>query len=223
MEFWRQAALGELMTSAENPTQAHGISRKVKAILAGGLVLGVGAAVTLAAWNDSESASGQFAAGTFNLQGSTTSGIAGFSDHDTVGAAAFVFDLASYDNITPDEALYESFWVRLAANTTSGAALNLAGITAGAGGNEANFSYEVYRLAAVGTTCDSAGVAGGTLIGSGATLSAYTAVASSPLAIGTPTTDPGAALNLCFVVTAESTLLQGTGASTTWEFEAVSN
>lgn len=45
--------------------------RKVLAVLAGGLVLGVGAAITLAAWNDSEFATGTFTAGSFNLQGST--------------------------------------------------------------------------------------------------------------------------------------------------------
>ena len=211
------------MTITDTPVRARGLSRKVKAILAGGLVLGIGTAVTLAAWNDSEFASGQFAAGTFNLQGSTTSGIAGFADHASVGAAAVVFDLADYDNVSPDEVLYEPFWVRLAANTTSAATLNLAGITPGAGGNEANFSYEVYRLAAVDTLCDAAGVLAGTLIGSGATLSAFTAEAPSTLTIGAPTTDPGAALNLCFVVTAEGTLVQGLGASTTWELEAVSN
>ena len=199
------------------------MSRKVKAIFAGGLVLGIGAAVTLAAWNDSEFASGQFAAGTFNLEGSTTSGIAGFGEHDTVGTAAVVFDLANYGNVSPDQVLYEAFWVRLAANTTSGANLNLASITPGAGANNANLSYEIYRLATITTACDATGVAGGTLIGSGTDLTAYTAVAPSPLAIGSPTTDAGAAVNLCFVVTAESTLAQGAGASTTWELKAVSN
>ncbi len=58
-------------------------------------MLGIGAAVTLAAWNDSEFASGQFGAGTFDLQGSTTNGTDGFSDHATAGAAAVVFDLAT--------------------------------------------------------------------------------------------------------------------------------
>ena len=55
-------------------------SRMIRAILAGGLVLGVGAAVTLAAWNDSEFVTGTFTAGTFNMQGSTTDGTT-FTDH----------------------------------------------------------------------------------------------------------------------------------------------
>ena len=58
----------------------------VRAILAGGLVLGVGAAVTLAAWNDSEFATGTFGAGSFNLEGQETIA-AGFSDHETAPGA----------------------------------------------------------------------------------------------------------------------------------------
>ncbi|XSS44541.1 SipW-dependent-type signal peptide-containing protein [Propionibacteriaceae bacterium Y1685] len=44
---------------------ATATSRKFRAALAGGLVLGIGAVVTLAAWTDDENAAGQFSAGTF--------------------------------------------------------------------------------------------------------------------------------------------------------------
>jgi predicted ribosomally synthesized peptide with SipW-like signal peptide len=209
------------MTSTDQPNKAP--SRKLRAILAGGLVLGVGAAITLAAWNDSEFATGTFTAGQFNLEGSTTSGASGFADHDTAGTAAVVFDVADHGNVSPGDVLYEPFWVRLAANTTSAATLNLAGISPGAGGNEANLSYQIYRLAAIGSTCDVDGVAGGTLVGSGADLTSFTASAPTLLATGSPTTDPGAAQQLCFVVTAAAALAQGDGATTTWQFEAVSN
>ena len=58
-------------------------NRKILAVLAGGLVLGVGVAVTLAAWNDSEFATGTFTAGSFNLEGSTTGDTdAAYSDHN---------------------------------------------------------------------------------------------------------------------------------------------
>lgn len=204
-------------------TIATSRSRKLRAVLAGGLVLGVGAAVTLAAWNDSEFATGEFQAGSFNLQGSTTDGTSGFADHDTAGAAAVVFDVGDYGNVTPGDVLYEPFWLRLAANTTSTATLSLSGITAGAGGNEDHLSYEIYRLATIGTDCDAVGVTTGTLVGTGADLTDFTAAASTALAVGTPTSDPGAAVQLCFVVTAEATLEQGLGATTTWQFTAVSN
>lgn len=57
--------------------------RKVLAVLAGGVVLGVGVGVTLAAWNDSEFATGTFTAGSFNLEGSTTSATADYADHNS--------------------------------------------------------------------------------------------------------------------------------------------
>jgi len=196
-------------------------SRKVKAILAGGLVLGVGAAITLAAWNDSEFASGTFTAGQFNLEGSTDG--TAFADHADSGTAAVVFDVTDYGDVSPGDTMYEPFWVRLAENTTSAATLNLAGITAGTLGNEANLSYEIYRLDAGTPTCDAAGVAAGQLIGSGADLTTFVAGAATTLSPGSPTTDAGAAEQLCFVVTAESSLVQALGATTTWQFEAVSN
>lgn len=50
-------------------TVAESRSRKRKALLAGGVVLGLGATVTLAAWTDDVWVSGAFSAGTFNVQG----------------------------------------------------------------------------------------------------------------------------------------------------------
>ena len=55
------------VSSSTRPNQK---SRKVKALLAGGLVLGVGAAVTLASWTDQEWTEGLFGAGSFNIEGS---------------------------------------------------------------------------------------------------------------------------------------------------------
>lgn len=115
--------------------------RKILAVLAGGLVLGIGTAATLAAWNDSEFATGTFTAGAFNLQGSTTSATTGYSDHntDTGGtAASLVFSLpATASSTGPGVTVYAPFWVRLDSATTNNATLSAAGVTAGTGGNEA--------------------------------------------------------------------------------------
>jgi hypothetical protein len=43
------------------------------------------------------------------------------------------------------------------------------------------------------------------------------------LAQGTPTTAAGAAVNLCFVVTAGAGLTQSQTGSATWQFQAVSH
>ena len=198
--------------------------RKVMAVLAGGLVLGVGAAITLAAWNDSEFATGTFTAGDFDLQGSTTSGTTGFSNHDTVGTAAglaFTLPAGLVTSMAPGATAYAPFWVQLAANTTSDASLTATGITPGTGGNEANFSYSV-SVIGVADTC--AAGATGTVIASGASLSALTAGTSAALLKGSPTTSAGDAIQLCFAVTAanQATLLPGTPATATWEFEATS-
>jgi|GEM_PF-919910 len=45
--------------------------RKIQALAAGGLVLGVGASATLAAWTDYETAAGEFVTGQFNLEANT--------------------------------------------------------------------------------------------------------------------------------------------------------
>lgn len=128
-------------------------SRKVKAVLAGGLVLGVGAAITLAAWNDSEFATGTFTAGTFNLEGSTTSSIAGFADHneDDGDTAADLTFTTPFDNLAPEDVVYASFWLRLAADTTTDATLALDTLTTTdtAGTNAAELSYAVYELSLI--------------------------------------------------------------------------
>ena len=94
-------------------------SRMIRAILAGGLVLGVGAAVTLAAWNDSEYVTGTFTAGTFNLQGSTTDGTT-FTDHPVGSPGTLTFTVAPL-LLSPGDTVYAPFAVRLAANTTNNA------------------------------------------------------------------------------------------------------
>ena len=207
----------------QQPAAKKTLSRKARALIVGGVVLGVGAAVTLAAWNASEFAQGNFAAGTFALEGSTTSGTESFSPHATAGTAAVVFDSTTYGNLSASQVIYEPYWIRLAAGTTSDASLDLVGVSNTSGDNVSKLSYEIYRLAAVDTTCDAAGVStGATKIGSGSTLSAFVDDGNTTLTKGDPTSSAGTAVNLCFVVTAAADLVQGASATTTWEFEAVS-
>ena len=203
--------------------------RKILAILAGGLVLGVGAAVTLAAWNDSEFATGTFTAGAFDLEGSTTSAASGYASHNTEAtppdaAATLVFQLpAVASNMAPGDTVYAPFWVRLAADTTTDATLDAAGVTASAdaSSNAENLSYTVYSIDAA-ATCDAAGIAGADVVASGATLSAFTAGVTENLANGAPVTDAGAPVQLCFEVTAGAGLTQGEAATATWQFTATS-
>lgn len=200
-------------------------SKRVRAILAGGLVLGVGATVTLAAWNDSEFARGTFTAATFNLEGSTTSGTTGFSDHAGSGVAAGLSFTVPFNNMSPASVVYAPFWVRLAANTTSAANLGVATIASDdtVGTNSTHLSYSIFNLAGVTDTCDAATVASLTAIASGTTLASGPVTSTTvPLAIGSPVTAAGTAANLCFVVTAASSLGQSGVTTTTWQLTATS-
>lgn len=203
--------------STERPAR----SRKLRAVLAGGIVLGIGAAVTLAAWNDSEFASGLFSSGEFNLQGSIDN--AAYTDHESSdGAAALEFSLP-VDNLSPGDVVAAPFWVRLDATTTSPATLDLVSLTGTdtTGANTAELGYDVYALAA-DATCDS--TATGTAVGSGDTLASNPAVAGAtvPLAAGAAEGDPGEATQLCFVVTASENLEQGGETTAVWQFTATS-
>ena len=200
--------------------------KRVGAILIGGLVLGVGATATLAAWNDSEFATGTFSAGTFNLQGSTTSETTGFADNASAPGQSLSFT-AGFDSLSPTDTVYSPLWVRLAANTSAGAALTVSSVdsTDTSGTNSAQLGYTIYELATNTTTCDAAGVAGATTLASAATLADNAAVTSADVLLtpGAPTTNAGVAAKLCIVVTASATLEQGGVTSATWQFAAASN
>ncbi|MGP6174744.1 SipW-dependent-type signal peptide-containing protein [Corynebacterium sp. A21] len=60
-------------------------SRKIRAIAAGGAVLGLGAAITLAAWSDSEFAQGLFGTEAFGIQAAAGDDI--FGEHAIAGDA----------------------------------------------------------------------------------------------------------------------------------------
>lgn len=197
--------------------------RKIGAVLAGGLVLGIGTAATLAAWNDSEFANGTFTAGAFNLEGSTDG--TAYTDHSTAGTAAtlaFTLPAGLVSNMSPSSTVYAGFWVRLAAGTTSAATLTASGATAdpAATSNSDHLSYAIYQLAP-GATCNAAS-ATGTPVASGATLDAQTGATAIPLAAGATATDPGTAVQLCFRVTADAALEPSLVTNATWSFTATS-
>jgi len=174
------------------------IGTKAKAILAGGLVLGVGAAITLAAWTDEEWAIGEFGAGNFGIQGSTDN--ASWGDHvDEDSAAPLSFGVAA-ENLAPGDEVYAPFAVRLADDSNYAADVTVAQ-TGGLTGLSASF----VETAAFG--CDD----------------------GSDFDGGTPVAGNGFTLDetkdtryLCFKVTADDDLAQGTSGDFLWEFAAES-
>ena len=192
-------------------------SRKFKAILAGGIVLGVGAAVTLAAWTDDEWAEGVFGAGSFNVQGSTNG--TDFTDHESEGgAAALTFDLNGGDNMSPGDTVAAPFVLRLDGPTTYDATVALTS-AAGGGDNAAALTYEIVQVASAGEC--SATATGTSVVPAGTALDSTTGAADFDLSAGagTATGDP---VSLCFKVTAGDSLEQGQNTTAQWQFTATS-
>jgi predicted ribosomally synthesized peptide with SipW-like signal peptide len=188
-------------------------SRKIAAVLAGGLVLGVGTMATLASWNDSEFASATFTAGKFILEGGADQTT--FTDHATAGAAGALSFTTPFNNMTPNDVVYAGYAVRLGTGTTNNATVTMSNATTGAA---ADYKYTVFTTATAG--CSAAAVPVATVVVSSDlnTGTGTFALAKNPL-----TTAPGATTFLCVKVTADATLAQSLGAVATWQMAAVSN
>lgn len=177
------------------------------ALAAGGLVLGVGAAITLAAWNDSEFATGTFSAGEFDLQGSTDG--AAFSSSPEAPGKTLTFALDA-DALSPGDVVYAPFAVQLSADSDYAADVALAHTIDGLIGEDLTFS--LYPVATFGATCSAAAPPASTALVTDRAADAAGSVDALDLtAAATPT-------NLCFVVTAGDDLTQGATGTITWEF-----
>jgi predicted ribosomally synthesized peptide with SipW-like signal peptide len=205
--------------TSSNQTSKRSARRKVAAVLAGGLVLGVGTMATLASWNDSEFASATFTAGKFNLEGAVDASQATFSEHATSGAAGGLTFTAPVGNLTPNDVVAAPFAVRLAANTTNNATLNLVAATSTTG-TVTNLTYEVIKTSTAGCTTTTTG--GTVIVASGTAITSVAGAAAISLAMGSPTTLAGAPAYLCFKVTAGANLAQSQTGAVTWQFQAVS-
>lgn len=173
---------------------------KARAILAGGLVLGVGAAITLAAWTDQEWAKGVFGSGgTFGIEGSTNGST--FSEHATETAAASLNFAVDAENLAPGDEVYASFAVQLIDSSTNQAEVTVAqDVTDAIAGTTASYVYTTTAA------CDAAAYALGTNA-NGATFNLS--------AVETPQF-------LCFKVTADDTMLPNAAGSIVWSFDAES-
>lgn len=187
--------------------------RKVAAILAGGLVLGIGTMATLASWNDSEFAQATFTAGSFGLEGATSEG--SFTEHATAGAAGTLSFSTPFNNLTPTDTVYAPFAVRLTADTTHDATVTVS--ASSTDGDVTNLNYTLIQTNS--WTCGAL-TSGAELVPSQAVGSAAGAQ-TFQLAQGTGV-NAGSPAYLCFKVTAGN-IEQGQSGSATWQFSATSN
>jgi predicted ribosomally synthesized peptide with SipW-like signal peptide len=219
-----EATQGELT----RPDTGRRRSRMVRAILAGGLVLGIGTAVTLAAWNDSEFVTNTFTAGQFSIEGAVTDPTvtSTFSEHATVATAGAVTYTLPQSNLSPNQTILAPYAVRTVAgtnyNATVGVYLNAAANTTGTT-LVSNLGWAIYPQTSWGCTNTSTGVIASQAIGA-------LAVTNTPIGAGFNLTKGGAAgatagapQYLCFVVTTGAGLAQNAAGTVTWEFRATSN
>ncbi len=205
------------ITSSDQSTK-RSTRRKIAAVLAGGLVLGVGTMATLASWNDSEFAAATFTAGKFNLEGAVDASQASFSEHATSGAAGGLTFTAPVSLLTPNDVIAAPYAVRLAANTTNNATLNLTATTIT--GTVANLTYEVIKTSTAG--CTTATTVGTVIVNQGTAVTSVAGATPINLSMGSPTTTAGGVAYLCFKVTAGSLIAQSQTGAVTFQFQAVS-
>lgn len=194
---------------------------RVRAVLAAGLVLGVGTAATLASWTDTENATGSFGASVFGTESQSGDSPA-YASNTTSPGAALTFDATA---MSPGNSYFA--WLNVRTTTTSnvGGTVTLTS-AAGSGSIASALQYRAVRITAPAstTTCNATTFTSDTSVfiaGDASTYLGLSALPAAPVvsAIGAA----GAALGYCFEVrmpagTANS--FQGATGSATWTFTA---
>lgn len=193
--------------------------RKLRAVLAGGLVLGVGATATLAAWNDNEYGQGTFTASRFDIQGSVDGG-GTWSDNAASPGAAMTFNGAG---MSPTATRFASLQVRTKVDSTVAGTATLQTPT---NSNPTLAAALQYRVVLYTGTCNAGSFTAGStyLVGTSTVYAALdSVVTANPLPIGAAGATP---LLLCFQVlmpAGASTTLQGLSNTAVWRVLASSS
>lgn len=211
-------------------------ARKVRALLAGGLVLGIGAAFTLAAWTDNEWVFGQSDNGggpgtkTYHMEQNTWSGTAGaaaWSDQAAAPGGALTFSINA-DKLVPGATVYAPMQLRAKAGSEALVATLAEGVqstptdpVSNSAALYAALTYQAKQGVPQGS-CNAAGFAGGgtDLVAAGSALTANSATAIN-LPAGADAVTDGAAVSICFALTLPSnasSALQGLQTVPLWRF-----
>lgn len=197
----------------------HGVRQtrftRVRAVLAGALVLGVGGTLTLAAWTDTEYATGQFAASTFGIVGSTNG--TDFGDHPTGAPGTLVF-ASSPGAMSPGVTTYSKFVVKTTPATNVAGTVMLSGATV-IGGLGTHLRYGV-RVIPVASACNQTSFNAGTTV-----VATNSALTDGATAVQTMAVAGGNPVAYCFGVTLPAgtpNAAQGQTATATWVFTATS-
>ena len=186
---------------------------KVKALLVAGLVLGTGAAITLASWSSSVNTSGTFGSGYLGLIGSADGQSWSTAGSTTPGTLTFSNDVST---MSPNDVVSSPYAIALASGSTNGATVTVQTPTA-TGQNTPNLTYQLLQMPTFGCS----GTPTATLVASGTAVNSASGAQTFTLAKGA-TSAQGAAAFLCFKVTAGSALLPSQTENITWSFTAQS-
>lgn len=215
------------MSRRGEPAGAHRARRvspdwfsRVRALLAGALVLGVGATLTLAAWTDTEVAQGSFAASTFGIVGAAGTGASpSFTEHPTGSTPAALAFTLTPNALSPGTTVYSRFIVKTTPATNVTGTVTLGGATVTGSGLGTYLRYGVRTIPST-SNCDATSYAAGTsVVADGSLLTAGAASAQSLAAAG------ASPVAYCFAVTLPAGTVnaaQGLAAAATWTLTATS-
>lgn len=230
--------LGEILFGSIGAKPRSEEATKVRALLAGGLVLGIGAAFTLAAWTDNEWVFGQSGNGggpgtkVYHMQQNTWMGTAGaalWDDKDSAPGGALTFSVNA-DNLVPGSTVYAPMQLRasdksqsLVATLTGAARLDEADTAANSAALYGALRYSL-KQGVEKELCNAAnfGSNGTPLVDAGSPLSTRSA---TPINLSAGATDAAAGepVSLCFAMTLPSNAgveLQGLKTTPLWTFSS---
>ena len=186
---------------------------RIRALLAGGLVLGTGATSTLASWNDGEYATGSFTAARFGIEGKLPAET-DYGKHTGSNAAVLGFTPA-VTGLLPGATAYAAFAVRATSGSIAGSVRLTAGTPTGA---LTDLRYGV-RTVSTPAQCNASGYPGGTsVILDNSTLDTSAGVSQTLAADRTP-------VYYCFAISlpvGASNSMQSQSRAQSWQFVATS-
>lgn len=206
-------------------TQMRRLSLRIRAILAGAIVIGVGATATLASWTDSEFETATFSSSVFNTESSVQGGA--YADNNVAPGPSVTFAGSGF---SPGTIGYIQVLVRTKATSSAGT-VSLSGATLGGADTATLGAAFVYRVVRTTATCNATAFTGSPtfVVGGAATYRALTLAQEVGVTnnLGAATAvAPGAATGFCFEVTLPAgapNTLQGKTATATWQLTATSS
>lgn len=189
---------------------------RVRALLIGALVLGVGASATVAAWTDNEFASSQITAGTFSIVSRTASSPT-FAAHDT--AANAVTLPLNATNLYPGQS--RAAWIQITTAGTVPGTMLLTGVAAPTNGANGNALRDFLEVRIVPTTAAANTTPTCTTTTTGGIT--YTGIGNVPTTLPAQTLQANGTnvVNYCIIVTVRAdapTNAQGGIVTPTWTF-----